>query len=308
MSFLFGSAPQANFNTQPTINSNQSGLLQLLTSLLGNSPGTIQPASGTFAAPVTSQEQSVLTALQPLVNTSNTAGLAQGTSALTGALTALPGAENFAAPQIDATQAFTQGVVQPLTQNFNQNVLPGIAGQFGASAGGATNTGSLMARETAGSNLTQTLADTGSQYSLGAATANQNADLAAQQARLAALGLTVPLSTSAATLPGTSTSSTVSPLVQILQAFGLPQATQQQQITGSYTNSQQSLADLIAAFSPQTQQTIGVGTGGTSGIIQSLLGGLASNAGLATLLGGGGAAAGGAGGAASLAPLVGLAV
>jgi hypothetical protein len=285
MGALFGTAPQANFSTQPTVSPQQSGLLQILSNLFNATPGTIAPASGTFAAPVTGPEQSVLTALQPLVGTSNAPGLAQGTNAITGALNALPGAENFTAPQIDATQAFQQGVVQPLTQNFNQNVLPGIAGQFGASAGGATNTGSLQARQTAAQNLNQTLASTGAQYSLGAAQANQNADLAAQSARLAALGLANPLASNASTLTGTAASSQVSPLLQILSAFGLPQQTQQQQISGSYGNAQQSLADLIAAFSPQTQQTLGVGTGGTTGIIQSLLGGLAGNAGLGNAIG-----------------------
>lgn len=275
MPFLFGSAPQANFSTQSTIQPQQQGLLQVLAQLLGGTgstpAGTIAPAQGTFAAPVTGQESSVLSALQPLVGTTNAPGLAAGGNAVNNALDVLPGALNYQAPQIDATKAFTQGVVQPVTQNFNEQVLPAIEGQFGGSAGGATGTGSLMARETAGNDLSRTLAQTGAQFKLGADTANQSASLSSQDAILRALGITSQLATTSATLPGTSASSNVSPLLQILQAFTLPQNTQQQQISGSYSNAQQTLADLIASFSPGTQQTLGVGTGGTQGILGPLL-------------------------------------
>jgi hypothetical protein len=284
MSFLFGSAPQATFNTQPTTSPNQQGLLAILTQLLSGTPGTTQPAQGTFAAPVTGPQGAILSDLSNQANNPNPNQLNLATGALNSALTGLGTASNYQAPQIDATQAFQQGVVQPLTQNFNQNVLPGIAGQFGASAGGATNSGSLMARQTAGQNLDTTLADVGSQYSLGAAQANQGADLTANAQRIAALSATPGVAQSASTIGGTTSASNVAPLLAILQGLGLPQQTAQTQISGSYGNAQSSLADLIAAFSPATQQTLGVGTGGTTGLIQSLLGGLASNAGVGNAL------------------------
>jgi hypothetical protein len=280
MSFLFGSAPQAQFSTQPTTQPGQQDLFTVLSQLLSGTPGTIQPAQGTFAAPVTGPQQQLLALLQGTSGQASGANLPGAETAVTGALNALPAAQSFQAPQIDPSAAFQSGVVQPLTQNFNENVLPAIAGQFGASAGGATNTGSLMARETAGQQLDTTLADTGAQYALGAAQSNQSADLAANQQRLAALGLASPLATTSATLPGTTAASNANPLIAILQALGLPQSTQQTQISGSYNTGQMSIADLIASALQPTQQTNAVGTGGSTGLLQSLLSGLAGNAGI----------------------------
>lgn len=347
MGALFGSAPQATFSTQPTISPDQTGLLGILTNLLGQTPGTVQPAQGTFAAPVTGPQQDVLSQLQGLLPGSpiNAAQLGIGTGAVNQALTTLGGVQGYTPQQITAPQvgtpqfaqpapatatnidpnaAYQQGVVAPLTQNFNQNVLPGIAGQFGQSAGGAFSSGALQARETAGTNLNETLAQTGAQYQLGAAQANQQANLQASLANLSAgltgasanqnaalttggenlnatlqallanqgAGLSAEglkanaantaggLAQTAATLPSTAQAGETNPLLAILSSLGLPQQTAQTQITGSYGNAQQSLADLIASFSPSTQQTLGVGTGGTTGIIQSLLAGLAGNAGV----------------------------
>jgi hypothetical protein len=271
MSFLTGSAPQANFSTQPTVSPEQTGLIQLLSNLFNTGQGTIQPAQGTFAAPVTGPQQQVLTQLQGQAGTPSTSGLPEAQSAVTGALTALPGVQNFQAPQIDPTQAFTQGVVQPLTTNFNQNILPGISGAQGGSAGGAFGTEGLQAKQNAVTNLNQTLAQTGAQYALGAAQSNQQADLTANAQRLAAISTTPGVAGASATLPGTTASANVSPLIQILTALGLPQQTQQTQISGSYNVGQQSLADLMtAAFSP-TQTTTGIGSGGASGALPSLL-------------------------------------
>lgn len=213
MNLLTGSQPQAKFSTQPTGTPGQIGLLPDINSILQNTIG--------YAAPQIGQ----------------VSGEAVG---------ALPGQLTYQAPQIDATTAFQQGVVQPVTQDFLQRTLPSIAGQFGGSAGGAFGSGSAQARNQAGIDTTRALAQAGSQYSLGAAAANQQAANQAAQIRNAALGLA----------PGTAgiTSAAMQPTIQDL---------------------------LTLALSP-TQQTLGVGTGGSTGLIQGLLsGGLAQGAGSA---------------------------
>lgn len=78
-----------------------------------------------------------------------------------------------------SSNAFQKGVVDPLTTNFNTNVLPGIAGHYGQSAGGAFSSDALKARQQAGLNFDTTLAQEGAQYTLGAEQLNQAATTAA---------------------------------------------------------------------------------------------------------------------------------
>jgi hypothetical protein len=76
--------------------------------------------------------------------------------------------------------------VQPLTDDFLSRTLPGIAGKYGQGAGGAFSSDAFHAREQAGTDLERTLAQEGSKYALGAATANQAADLDAARSNQSA--------------------------------------------------------------------------------------------------------------------------
>jgi hypothetical protein len=69
---------------------------------------------------------------------------------------------------------------------FLSRTLPGIAGKYGQSAGGAFSSDALHARQQAGTDLERTLAQEGSKYALGAATANQAADLEAARSNQSA--------------------------------------------------------------------------------------------------------------------------
>jgi hypothetical protein len=166
---------------------------------------------------------------------------------------ALPAALGYQAPAgpapIDATQAFQQGVVQPTTQDFLQRTLPSIAGNFGRGAGGAFGSESATARGQAGLDTTRALAQQGTQFAYDAARQNQQAQLAQNQiANQAASVRNVAL----AAAPGTAAT-----LPNVQQPF---------------------LQDLLQAILQQTQQTSAVGTGGSTGLIQSFLGGAGGTA------------------------------
>jgi hypothetical protein len=209
MPFLFGSAPKVTTTTQPTINPDQSSALSSVLRLLtgGGTPAGVQAYGGQFGAGLSPLQQTSLAGLEnqagqtPPVFDPNAAfaalskslnfttpGSVSAPTIGTSPIGAPPpiSASNIAATHIDPTQAFTQGVVQPLTDDFLSRTLPGIAGKYGQSAGGAFSSDALHARQQAGTDLERTLAQEGSKYALGAATANQSADLSAAQSNQSA--------------------------------------------------------------------------------------------------------------------------
>jgi hypothetical protein len=294
-SSLTGSAPKASFSTQPTILPQQQGLLQLLSDLLtsGQQPAGVQSYNGTFAAPLAPIQNTSLAALEQDAlggppqsvskNPQSTNTLNQGFNALTSAL-------GYKPPQIDSTEAFNKGVVDPLTTNFEQRVLPALDARFAGSAGGAFGSGRQEGNRFAAQDLNNTLAQQGSTFAYNTAAANQQADLTANQQRLTALGevpqlATVPtaLDTSVATTNEGLDTSWVSRLMQVLSGGSVPYNVAQTQVTGQYQDylnqvqQGQSLMALIAsAFGAPTVNTVGVGTGGSSGILGPLLGGVGS--------------------------------
>lgn len=205
MSFLFGSAPSVKTSTNPTINPIQEGILGQLASYLQSgapAPGSA-PYGGSFAAPLQSIQNMSLAALeQQSMNLaspqqfdptqafnslskvlSGGANVGQQNVAATGVDAPLiSGAPNVSAgsvgpQQIDATDAFRRGVVEPMTTDFLGRTLPAIAGKYGAGAGGAFSSDHLQARTDAATDLERTLSQTGSQFAYDAAKANQTAAL-----------------------------------------------------------------------------------------------------------------------------------
>lgn len=319
MSFLFGSAPKVTTTTQPTINPDQqsalSSVLQLLTG--GGKPAGVQAYGGQFGAGLSHLQQTSLTGLE------NSAGQVPPVFDPNAAFEALTKSLNFGGPDkvtapgvgttaissthIDPTQAFTQGVVEPLTKDFLGRTLPAIAGKYGAGAGGAYSSDALHARGQAGEDLGRTLAAEGSKYALGAATANQQADLTAglsnqrayetaqlanatntlsadqintgagistQDAVLRALGITPSVASTGITESG----GMIDNLLKTLSGGAVPQQTEQTELTGRYsdflnqiTQGNTRLADLIGLGTGRTQDTQSVATGGSSGVVPGLL-------------------------------------
>ena len=356
MSFLFGSPPSVSSTTVPTINPTQTGAQQFLYNNFATgappagasySPGAAY-APQTFAAPLSPLQTSSVAGLQSLsdaagvspqqaqtgVNTLDTLNAAFGYQAPQVATPTATGtgapvnAQQITAPTIDATNAFNQGVVQPLTQNFEQQIIPTVLGNAGRSAGGAYSSDTQLAEGFATQNLNQTLADVGAQYQLAADTANQQAalttgtanqaaDLSAQQSNQAAANqvalanLSSALSTnqlntganlqgqglvnqavgqapSVISTPQAPQISTANLLTGTLAGGAVPQATEQAQLSGQYQdyinqqNQSLALEQLLAGFGTSpTQQTNTVVTPATTGLIQSLLGGLSTGAGAA---------------------------
>lgn len=292
---LLGSAPKASFSTQPTILPAQQGLLDELIKLLttGQQPAGVAQYPGPYAAPLNSLQQTSLAGLEQIAMGGTPAGTsptvaktAQQTGAIDQSFNALGEALAYEPPKIDSTAAFQQGVVDPLTENFNTNVLPSLDSRYAGSAGGAYSSGRQQSNLAAADDLTTTLSQTGSKFAYDTATANQSADLAANQQVLAALGLAPSITALPSSLDAginqANESSITSRLQQLLATLGggaTPYNVAQTELSGQYgefgrqqQQIQQLLADFIAAALGTSQTTIGVGTGGSSG----LLGGLTS--------------------------------
>lgn len=329
MSFLTGSAPKASFSTQPTILPQQQSILDTLASILNATPGQqggfnlgtqgfgnlnalLQGApTGTLPAQDTTFNTAFSQLLASLGYQAPNVTAPQATSP--GAFTPQTvGVNPISAGQIDPTAAFRTGVVQPLTEDFLSKTLPAIAGKAGGSAGGAYGSGAAAERQTAATNLEKTLAQTGSQYALGAQQANQDANLRAALANLTAglsaqqsnqsaglqaglAGKSADLSTILANLQSSLTTglanqgASTQSNQQRLAALGLapsvstlPETTTGAKVgisTAGLAPFFQMLASMIGATSGGTQQTVGVGTGGSTGLLGGLMGGLGSFAG-----------------------------
>ncbi len=287
-SALTGSAPKASFDTQPTIQPSQNDLLNQLVSMFttGASPPGVQPYGGSFAAPLNSLQNTSLAGLENAASgVAAPAGpTAQQSGAVNSAFNTLDKSLNFQAPTIDSTEAFQKGVVDPLTTNFNTQVLPGLDARFAGSAGGAFSSGRQQQDLTAANQFNTQLSQAGSTFAYNTAAANQQAELQANQQRLAALGLapqTSLLPEGIATANQGVSSNVIDQLLKTLSGGSVPYNVAQTQVAGQYgefgrqqDSIQQFLKDMIAAATGQTQTTIGVGTGGSSGLLGGLLGGV----------------------------------
>lgn len=245
MGSLFGSAPKASFSTQSTISGEQQDLLKQLDTLLTGSSTLGSKAGDTSLAGL----EELAKALPSALTSEQKSTASTATSTLQSLLKG---------GGIDATEAFKTGVVEPLTDDFNKRVLPGIAGKYGGSAGGVYSSDALKARESAGTDLSRTLSQAGSLYSLGAKELQAKTELGA-------LAATPTISS----LLSTIFSGDISNYNAIIDPY------------------QKLLADLIAGGTSSTVQTVGVGTGGSSGLLGGLLGGLASNSSVTSAIGSG---------------------
>lgn len=301
---MTGSAPSVKTSTTPTIDPAQQALLASLAGSLGTQGiggtlnfGQVQPQlSGTqYAAPLSGLQSTSLGGIEDLVRAFSGGAYSSGPG-VAGPLSSdinsvLAGTTGSPVQQIDATKAFQEGVVQPLTQDFTQYTIPAITGHYGQGAGGAFSSDAEQAKQQAGTNLARTLAQTGSQYSLEAARANQGAQATNAQLQLASqsllpqlLGVPLALDTAQEGI-----------LQGGLSAGAVPQATQQAQISGEYgdyqsilTQIQQRLADALGLSTAGTQQTQSVVNPGSQGFLPSLVSAFAGGAGRGLTSSGGG--------------------
>ncbi len=293
MSGLVGSAPSVKTTTQPTIDQGQQGLLSSLEALLGNQGiggtlnfGQVQGGlTGQYGAPMSGLQTNSLAGIENLVNTYAGAPLSSVRSVTDPLNKAIGGVEGLIGSNpvsmIDPTKAFNQGVVQPLTDDFTQRVIPSISGQYGSSAGGTFSSDQQLSRQQAGTNLGRTLAQEGSKFTLQADEANQAAQAENAGITLSAAGL----------LPGLVETPLKLDLAQMgllsggLSAGAVPQQTQQTQLSGQFQDYegilqqiQQRLADALGLGTASTQQTQSVVNPGQSGFLTSLLSALAGGA------------------------------
>ena len=201
MGSIFGSSPSVQQTSQPTINTTQQQLLSQIASLIGSgitggaagpiTSGILTPgATGIInqitgaAAGVPQQGTGVSQKAQGALGNvlaANAPQVAAPTATAPGAVTTSPVQAN----NIDASQAFTQGVAQPLITAFNTQLAPTLKGAQAGSAGGVYSSGAGVQDQQAATNLEQTLAQQGTLYGLGAQQANQNANLAASTSNAA---------------------------------------------------------------------------------------------------------------------------
>lgn len=294
MNTLTGSAPKATFSTQPTILPAQNDLLNALVGILttGDPVKGVQKYTGSYAQPLNSLQNQSLAGLEALaMPESATAPISKSGQQQTGidqAFNALTGALSYQAPQIDSTEAFQKGVVDPLTASFESEILPALSGKYARGAGGAYSSGVQQASQQAGASLLDTLGAEGSKFAYNAASANQNAELQANQQRLAALGLAPSITAAPTAIDQTIattnmglTTERLRQLLGVLQGGEVARSVGQTELAGQYgeftrqqQEEQQIIADFIAAMGAPTVQTSGVGSAGSSGLLQGLMGGL----------------------------------
>jgi hypothetical protein len=87
-------------------------------------------------------------------------------------------------------------------------------------------------------------------------------------------------------MPQSTDAGFIQNLMQILSGGNVPYSVAQTQVEGVNKQSQQSIADMIAAALGTSQQTLGVGSGGSTGLLGGLVGGLSGNSGIASMLAG----------------------
>jgi hypothetical protein len=289
MDTLFGSAPKASFDTQPTVDPTQKTTLDALIASLG---GTAQNAVWPTSPGLTPQQFGVINPLVATAPTVSTAPTAQQTGAIDSSFNTLSKLLNYSyTPEkvgmIDSSDVFQRSVIDPLEKTFNERTLPGIAGKYGLGAGGAVSSDAAQARRQAGADLTATEANYGAQFAYDTAKANQVAQGTNQTAGLTAatLGATTQgaaLKAAPGTLvtPSLPAASGVDLLNALLPGVNQTYTTQKDQSTYGLDL----LKALLAASSGTTQTTTGVGTGGSTGLVSGLLSGTGS------ALGGGGLA------------------
>lgn len=263
---LFGSAPKASFQTQPTILPSQKTTLD---QLLGALTTTGQNAVWPTAPGLTSQQFSVINPLASTAEGIKTTAPTAQQSALTdttfGTQTGLLG---YNAPKIDSTDVFQKSVLDPLNKSFDERTLPAIQGKYGIGAGGAYSSDAEQARRQAGSDLTATEANYGAQFAYDTSKANQTADIAGAGIRGTAVGATPRTLTT----PNIPTASNVDLLNALLPGVNQTQSTGQAQADYGL----KLLQLLLGGAGGTTQQTVGTGTGGSSGLLGGLLGGAVS--------------------------------
>lgn len=327
MSSIFGSAPSVQQTSAPTINSSQQQLLSQIASLIGT--GISGGAAGTYnsgaitpgAAGIINQITGVAGGLPQQgtgvsqqaqgtlgnVLAANAPQVAAPTASAPGAVTTAPVQAN----NIDASQAFTQGVAQPLITAFNTQLAPSLKGAQAGSAGGVYGSGAGVQDQQAATNLEQTLAQQGTLYGLGAQQANQNANLAASTSNAANTlsanttnagnTLATTLANLSATL-GTNQLNTGATLgeqgVQTTAASAAPQV--QYGASGDLATILQSLLSGSLAPTNELNQLLQTGAGtstagtianntvvqpGQTGLLPGLATGLVGNSGLGLALG-----------------------
>lgn len=262
-SSLMGSAPSASFNTSSTTSPEQQALMDDLTAFFttGVAPAgtSAYPSGGQFSAPLSGLQQTSLQALEDAAN----AGF---NGAYTGNLIGQP--MQVSASPVDSTAAFQTGVVQPVTNDFLNRVTPTIAGKYGAGAGGAFSSDAMMARQMAAENTSRALAEQGSQFAYDAAKLNQQNDLAAQLANQNA-NMTAAMADQR--LRAQQPTDYLNALLSILGAGGVARDVNQQQLTGQNAFFTDILGKMLQFSLYPTQQTVGVGSAGSSGVLPGLL-------------------------------------
>lgn len=348
MSFLTGSAPKVEqLPPQPTTSPSQQNILGQLSNLftqqlqqLPQGGAAVPSYPAQTVAPQTQGQQDIISQLQGVAKNVPT-GLPSSISNLLGNYgNAIQGAQGYQAPQVTApqtgyapqgaqvspaaaTQAFKQGVIDPVTQNFQQTVIPSLNAGAGRSAGGIYSSDLAGATDQAVSNLNTTLTGAGSQYAYNTQTANQQAALTnqnllgqlalgnlgaqtstnqlnvgsalqGQQDVLQAMGLTPGAVSAGVTGTYAPSAYTSDILTSMFPTISTPQTTaeqglqtQIQELTGQASltqNLEQIFSGLATAGTQQPQTVV---TGGQQGILGNLIGGLAGNQGVTNAIGSG---------------------
>jgi hypothetical protein len=263
MSFLdslFGSSAKTTTQTLPTLTpEQQAGLKQLLdklTGAVGSSSGGATSYSGSFAAPLSTLQQTSLTGLQNYA-TSLVDPSAQGLNRT---------AQDTLQKTMTDTPASTEkyfdtNVRDPALRDFTENILPAITKRFGGSGAFGSDRMNMEARTTR---------DFGTGLEANRAKVSFD-QLNAQKDR----------SLKAASLAPAAGMAPIQQLLASLSGGAVDQQTRQLQLTGQYSEfqrqqqqQQQFIDDLLKSLGIKGQENIVTVQPGSAGILGGMAGGL----------------------------------
>lgn len=264
---MTGTKPKVVQQQQPTpsLDPAQQGVESVIAGILQQGPDkAVVPYTGSYAAPLSSLENTSLAALENMAMQYSAPGTAPAGSgaATTGAAnTALQGILQ-GGPQ-DFQKYFKSAVFDPALRDFQEKTLPAISSQFGRSAGGAYGSDRMKAVDFATRDFTTALEQ--ARAGLGFQTAQQD----------------VTNKLNAANMSGGVSSAPITNLVQLLSSGGVPRSVEQTQLGGEYTEFQrqqnqfsQAIAQALGFLgTPTIFQPNTVVTGGQEGLLGPTVGG-----------------------------------
>ena len=252
MDFIFGKSPSAQFENLSLATPEQSKALKDLLAFL-TSAGQPEGFGGDLVAGLSDLENTSLAALEENALSRGAGGTPTqqlATTTLEGILTAEP---------TDFQDFFKSSVQDPALKTFEEEILPGIGAK---NAKNFFSSERLTQEDRAREDLQQNLNSERGKFAFATNESNQNR-------KLQALGLVDEI-----------TGAPIDQAIKLLEAGQVPRQIEQAGLTAEYgeflrvqEEKARRIEQILSALNVEQRENIGVGVGGSSGLISDFLGG-----------------------------------